>query len=113
MECERFMKLIRNWYLQVQDEALAPARMVDFMRTHLAACPICESDPVVDSEVRKIIEMILPPAKAAKAIERVDGDDDPDEALVDGEGEDREESTDDKLDDEDDLEDIEDEDDDI
>ncbi len=72
MKCERLIKLIKNWYVQVQDEAMAPARMVDFMRTHLADCPVCKSDPVVDLEVKKIIEIVLPAAKAPKAIRKED-----------------------------------------
>lgn len=31
MECGRLDKLVRSWYIEVQDEALAPARMVEFM----------------------------------------------------------------------------------
>lgn len=70
MECERLIKLIKNWYIQVQDEAMAPARMVDFMRTHLADCPVCKVDPVVDIEVKKIIEIILPASKIPKAVRK-------------------------------------------
>jgi len=67
MECERLIKLIKNWYGQVQDEAMAPARMVDFMRSHLDSCPICMADPVVDAEIKKIVEIILP-AKPPKVV---------------------------------------------
>ena len=66
MECERLTKLIKNWYIQVKDEALAPARMADFMRSHLASCPVCLDDPVAESEVKKIIAIILPAAKVPK-----------------------------------------------
>jgi hypothetical protein len=78
MECERLIKLIKNWYLQVQDEAMAPARMVDFMRTHLADCPVCRIDPGVDGEIKKIIEIVLPAAKIPKAVRKddVESDDD-------------------------------------
>ena len=63
MECERLKKLIKNWYVQVQDEAMAPARMVDFMRTHVDDCLTCMADPIVEIEVKRITEIILPPAK--------------------------------------------------
>lgn len=72
MKCERLIKLIKNWYIQVQDEAMAPARMVDFMRTHLADCPTCKTDPGIDLEIKKIIEIILPAAKTPKAIRKED-----------------------------------------
>lgn len=72
MKCERLIKLIKNWYIQVQDEAMAPARMVDFMRSHLADCPVCKSDLGVDLEVKKITEIILPPAKVPKAVRKED-----------------------------------------
>lgn len=72
MNCERFIKLIKNWYVQVQDEAMAPARMVDFMRAHLADCAICKADLTVEAEVKKIIEIVLPPTKIPKAVRRED-----------------------------------------
>lgn len=121
MKCERLIKLIKNWYVQVQDEAMAPARMVDFMRTHLADCPICKTDPVVDLEVKKIVEIIMPAAKAPKAIRKDDapggedfedfdaaGDDTESAEEVDSEDEDgNTEDSDDGLEDEkiDDLDD--------
>jgi len=78
MKCERLIKLIKNWYIQVQDEAMAPARMVDFMRTHLVDCPICKTDPGIDLEIKKITEIIMPAAKTPKAIRKEDapGEDD-------------------------------------
>lgn len=72
MKCERLIKLIKNWYIQVQDEAMAPARMVDFMRTHLADCQVCRTDPGIDLEIKKIIEIIMPAAKTPKAIRKED-----------------------------------------
>jgi nucleosome binding factor SPN SPT16 subunit len=63
MECERFKRLLKNWYIQVQDESLAPARMVTFMKQHIAECPICLMDPSVRPEVEKIAQIILPPSK--------------------------------------------------
>lgn len=63
MECERLKKLLKTWYIQVQDESLAPARMVTFMKQHLADCPVCMTDLAVRQEVQKITEIILPPSK--------------------------------------------------
>jgi len=118
MKCERLTKLIKSWYIQVKDEALAPARMVEFMRAHLAGCPICLSDPAVESEVNKIVEMILPAAKIPKAVHREDStdyDDDEDVSEESAEGQDDEEDQSDDVlaDDEEDVDELEDEDDDI
>ncbi len=66
MECGRLERLVKSWYFQVQDEALAPARMVSFINKHLDECPICMTDPMVKQEVQKIIEIVLPPSKARK-----------------------------------------------
>jgi hypothetical protein len=63
MECDRFKKLVKSWYLQVQDEALAPARMVTLMKQHVADCRVCLLDPSVRQEVEKITEIVLPPSK--------------------------------------------------
>jgi len=75
MECERLKRLIKSWYMQVQDEAMAPARMVDFMRTHLADCLDCMADPGVEKEVNRITEIILPPSKIPKAVRQQSSDD--------------------------------------
>lgn len=63
MECERFKRLFKNWYLQVQDEALAPARMVELMENHVAECPVCMMDPDVRQDMKKIITLVLPQDK--------------------------------------------------
>ncbi|MFZ5766622.1 MAG: hypothetical protein ACOY4H_13660 [Thermodesulfobacteriota bacterium] len=68
MECERLNRLVRSWYVQVQEEALAPARMVEFMEKHLQGCATCLADPDVRSEVKKITDIVLPPSKQIKQI---------------------------------------------
>ncbi|MEW6517843.1 MAG: hypothetical protein AB1461_00365 [Thermodesulfobacteriota bacterium] len=109
MECERLNRLVRSWYVQVQEEALAPARMVEFMEKHLKGCGACLADPDVRAEVKKITEIVLPPSKMIKTVredEEEEVDDSPspyyageeDELTVD----DGEESDDDDVDDEDD-----------
>lgn len=70
MDCDRLEKLIKSWYFQVQDEAMAPARMVSFMNQHILECPICMIDTLVRQEVDKITEIILPPAKTKKPAEK-------------------------------------------
>ncbi len=103
MECERFIKLIKTWYIQVQDEAMAPARMVDFMRQHLASCPICKKDPVVEAEVKKIIEVVMPPVKSNKVAKEegeTEYDEDDDAGGQGNEEKDEEDLGDDELQDE-------------
>jgi hypothetical protein len=66
MKCDRLITLVKNWYLKVQEEAMAPARMVAFMEKHIAQCKICLADPDVKEEADKIREIVLPPSKAPK-----------------------------------------------
>jgi hypothetical protein len=68
MECERLNRLVRAWYVRVQEETLAPARMVEFMEKHLEGCGACLADPDVRAEVKKITEIVLPPSKPIKAV---------------------------------------------
>jgi hypothetical protein len=60
------MSLVKNWYLKVQEEAMAPARMVAFMEKHILQCEECLADPDVKQEVEKIRKIVLPPSKVPK-----------------------------------------------
>ena len=66
MKCNRLISLVKDWYLKVQEEAMAPARMVAFMEKHIAQCEECLADPDVKQEADKIREIVLPPPKAPK-----------------------------------------------
>jgi type IV secretory pathway VirB10-like protein len=66
MKCDRLLSLVKNWYLKVQEEAMAPARMVAFIEQHISQCEECMADPDVKEEAEKIREIVLPPAKAPK-----------------------------------------------
>ena len=66
MKCDRLISLVKNWYLKVQEEAMAPARMVAFMEKHISQCEECLEDPDVKQEVAKIREIVLPPSKVPK-----------------------------------------------
>ena len=102
MECERLIKLVKTWYLQVKDEALAPARMIAFMQKHVSECPVCLVDDGVQQEVDRIARIVLPPSKALKPKPSPDDDEDePEEEEQDTE----EESTDDDDEESDDAED--------
>ena len=73
MNCNRLIALVKNWYMQVQNEAMAPARMVEFMTKHIATCEECAEDPDVRAEADKIREIVLPASKITKHAEAVDG----------------------------------------
>ena len=66
MKCDRLISLVKNWYLKVQEEAMAPARMVAFMEKHISQCEECLADPDVKQEAEKIREIVLPPSKTPK-----------------------------------------------
>ena len=66
MKCDRLIVLVKGWYLKVQEEAMAPARMVDFMEKHILQCEECLADPDVKQEVEKIRVIVLPPSKVPK-----------------------------------------------
>jgi len=72
MDCERLKSLIKIWYVQVQNEAMAPARMVEFMDNHIGECQICLRDTDVSLEVAKVVEIVLPPSKAVKAPKKIE-----------------------------------------
>ena len=66
MKCDRLISLVKSWYLKVQEEAMAPARMVAFMEKHISQCEECLADPDVKQEAEKIREIVLPPSKVPK-----------------------------------------------
>jgi len=115
MKCDRLISLVKNWYLKVQEEAMAPARMVAFMEKHIAQCEECQADPDVKQEAEKIREIVLPPSKVPKPkVIRTakEGIDEEDEEYEDEDetSEDEDEDEDIDSDDEDEDEDEEDED---
>lgn len=97
MECERFKKLLKSWYAQVQNEALAPARMVDFMENHISDCPTCMMDPEARKDITKIITLVLPQDKL-KPPSRSDRASDEDDDFEDGAATDQNEDDDSKDD---------------
>ncbi len=68
MQCERLINLAKNWYLHVKDETMAPARMIQFIKNHVATCEICQADPDIQDEIERITELILPESKIPKAV---------------------------------------------
>jgi hypothetical protein len=111
MKCNRLKTLVKNWYLHVQNEAMAPARMVELMTKHISLCEECIHDPDVKAEADKIREIVLPPSKVPKPKER-NTDTEELEKEVAEEDEDTEDAIDNEEDEEDDEEEDDEEDDD-
>jgi len=67
MECETLIRLIKDWYLRVKQETMAPARMMQFVDQHVKTCKVCQEDLLLSDEVEKIREFVLPESKIPKA----------------------------------------------
>ena len=107
MECERFKRLLKSWYIQIQNESLAPARMVDFMENHVTDCPICLMDPEAKKDIAKIITLILPQDKlrqTARNAHSADQDDLADDADDTSENTDDDVAEDDEISEDDETE---------
>jgi len=68
MQCERLIKQVKIWYSHVQNETMAPARMISFIESHASQCDICIADPDLHQEITRITEIILPESKIPKAV---------------------------------------------
>lgn len=69
---------MKDWYLNVQKETMAPARMMQFADKHILHCETCRQDPELAEEIEKIRDFVIPDWKIPKS-ER----DDEDEATPD------------------------------
>jgi ribosomal protein L1 len=100
MQCERLIKQIKAWYLHVQNETMAPARMISFIENHASQCDICQADPDLLEEIAKITEIILPESKIPKAVrlQQEQDDDIEDEEAVEEDDTDTEEEKDEEDD---------------
>ncbi len=68
MECNQLIRLVKDWYLRVQQETMAPARMMEFVDRHVKDCMICQTEEGLNGEVEKIREYVLPESKIPKAV---------------------------------------------
>lgn len=68
MECERLIRLIKDWYVRVKQETMAPARMMQFVDNHIEECEICQAELNLVEEVEKIREFVVPESKIPKAV---------------------------------------------
>jgi hypothetical protein len=58
---------MKDWYLHVKEETMAPARMMQFADRHIMQCEICRQDPGLAEEIEKIRNFVLPDAKIPKS----------------------------------------------
>ena len=105
MECQRFVNLLKQWYVQVQAEEMAPARMVAFMEKHVTECEVCMMDPEARRDMDKIIKLVLPqdklkvPARTKKTGMDEDLEEDAGEDVGEEEGEETSDESDEDKDD--------------
>ena len=59
---------MKDWYLHVKEETMAPARMMQFTDKHISTCEVCRQDPDLLLEIEKIREIVLPESKIPKSI---------------------------------------------
>lgn len=68
MDCQQLVRLVKDWYLSVKQEAMAPVRMMQFVDQHVKTCPICKKDLILPEEIEKIRGYLLPETKTLKAV---------------------------------------------
>ncbi|HER62503.1 MAG TPA: hypothetical protein ENO11_00795, partial [Desulfobacteraceae bacterium] len=67
MQCNQLIRLMKDWYLHVQEETMAPARMMQFADKHIQYCDACQQDPDLADEIEKIRDFVLPESKIPKS----------------------------------------------
>ncbi len=87
---------------------MAPARMIQFIKDHVATCDICLADPEIQDEIEKITELILPESKIPKAVRlQQEKENNPEEEIEeeedDSETNENEEEQDEYIEDDDEL----------
>lgn len=82
MQCTRLRSLARDWFLKVREDALAPARMMEFIHRHVRSCAICQNDPDLPQEIEKIREFIRAPEVIPTVTEIREVPEEEEEALV-------------------------------
>ncbi len=68
MKCDQLIRLAKDWYTRVEQETMAPARMMEFIDRHVKNCPTCQAEIELSVEIEKIREYVLPESKIPKAI---------------------------------------------
>ena len=58
---------MKDWYLHVQEETMAPARMMQYADKHIKYCETCQQDIELAEEIEKIRDFVLPESKIPKS----------------------------------------------
>jgi hypothetical protein len=66
MQCKQLLRLIKEWHSHVCRDAMAPARMMQFIDNHIRQCDICCQDKGLGQEIELLKERVLPKEDAAK-----------------------------------------------
>lgn len=96
MQCNQLIRLIKDWYVHVKEETMAPARMMQFADKHIQDCPVCQQDAALAEEIEKIRDFVLPESKIPKA-ERDDEEATPEISPDEEESDEREEEGEDEF----------------
>jgi len=75
---------MKDWYLHVKEETMAPARMMQFADRHIVQCDVCRQDAALAEEIEKIRDFVLPESKIPKS-ERDEEEATPEISLDEGE----------------------------
>ena len=67
MQCNQLVRLMKDWYVHVQEESMAPARMMQYTDQHIVNCETCQQDPELAEEIEKIRDFVLPESKIPKS----------------------------------------------
>ncbi len=66
MQCKQLLRLVREWHSHVCRDAMAPARMMQFIDNHVRQCDICREDKGLAQEIELIKAHVLPKDDIAK-----------------------------------------------
>ena len=96
---------MKDWYLHVQAESMAPARMMQFADKHILNCEACQQDHDLAEEIEKIRDYVLPEWKIPKSERDEEDEATPEISPDDGdvENEDDDDDDDDDVDSDDDI----------
>ena len=67
MQCKQLLRLVKEWYIHVRQETMAPGRMMQFVDSHVKECKVCREDSSLPREIEKIREYVFPELKFAKS----------------------------------------------
>jgi hypothetical protein len=67
MQCNQLIRLVKEWYTHVRQETMAPARMMQFVDSHVRECEVCREDRGLAADIDLVRERILPDSKLSRS----------------------------------------------